>query len=221
MAERLPNFQLVDENGYPTKAFIGWLRDERERTADKIASVDSVVNDIDTRLSNEITDRQNAVNAVANAGDGTGTTDADNYSGVSTSGTTWVTAVTNTVTPTGAGSYTFSVNPSLSIGALDAGTSFTGAWRIVEEQTGGGTPVTKASGTFAASYTPASTAPLGEGSSEVITIPAVMQLTFNSLPAAPITSSYAVQADLRFEIQRTSGSNNATGLAGSMSTSWA
>lgn len=162
------------------------------------------------------------------SGDGTGTSNSTVYSGGVSSGATWVAIATTSLTPTGAGFYTISVLPDLAIYGhlsndnLGLPATFNGNYRLVEEETGGGTPVTLYTGTFTVSYTPASTVDFGEGGGGSIEVPESWGVTFNSLPASPIASNYTVQSDIRLEIQRSSGSNEITspGLSGSMMVQW-
>lgn len=184
------------------------------------------------QLANEATARAAGDAAVAGSGDGTGTSNSTTFSGKTSSGTTWVPLATVTVTPTGAGNYTFAPYADLPTGHLDnespLGATFNGNWRIVEEENGGGTPVTVDSGAFSISYTAAQVTG-GEGG-EPIRIPAFWITTFTGLPSASDTfaNTYdSIPVDLRFEIQRASGTNEISqvsgsgGLSGSFGVSWA
>jgi hypothetical protein len=181
------------------------------------SNVNSGVNQIATQLAAANASRATADSALSakidSGGGGAGaTSDADLYSDKTTSGTTWVTLVTNSVEPTGAGFYDFVVGIFADAARLSSGTEFLADWRIVEEETGGGTPVTIASGVFGVVYT--------FGGEE---FPSYSTIFVDDLPAAPIASTYVTQVDLRFEIRRGSGSNDiiAPGLSGSMSVEWA
>jgi hypothetical protein len=167
-----------------------------------------------------------AVQAAASGGGGS-TTNAVAFSGGVSSGATWVTIATVTLTPTGAGgdySITVNTDQSISGGLSDDGTvdtSFAGNWRIREELTSGGTEYTLDSGTFTVDYT----APINEIEAGIpITIPATWTTAFTGLPltAVLIAANNSAQSDIRFEIQRASGTNNITspGLSGSMSVVW-
>jgi len=167
-----------------------------------------------------------AVQAAAGGGSGT-TSNAAAFSGGVSSGATWVTICTVTLTPTGAGgdySITVNTDQSISGGLSDDGTvdtSFSGNWRIREELTSGGTEYTLDSGTFEVAYT----APINESEAGILfTIPASWTVSFTDLPltAVLIPANEGAQVDIRLEIQRASGTNEITapGLSGSMQVVW-
>lgn len=160
--------------------------------------------------------------AIRNAGDGTGAGNSNIYTNKTSSGATWVTLVTVTVTPGGAGGdYTISAVPDglFSGGISDFGV-FNGNWRIIEELTGGGTEHLLASGTFQLSYTPEQVYG-GEGGGPIV-IPASWFAFWDGLPTTAIAANEAAQVDIRFEIQRASGANEITapGLSGAMTVTW-
>jgi len=167
-----------------------------------------------------------AVQAAASGGGGS-TSNAAAFSGGVSSGATWVTICTVTLTPGGAGgdySITVYTDQSINGGLSDDGTvdtSFLGNWRIIEELTGGGTEYTLDSGTFDVTYTAA----INEVEAGIpITIPATWTTSFTGLPltAVLIAANNSAQSDIRLEIQRASGINEITapGLSGSMSVVW-
>lgn len=167
-----------------------------------------------------------AVAAAASGGAATTSNGANFVNGVS-SGATWVTICTVQLTPTGAGGdYSITVNTDAIInGALsDDGTvdtAFYGNWRIREELTSGGTEYTLDSGTFEVGYTAAvETSEAGIP----FTIPESWVTSFTGLPltAVLIAANEGAAVDIRFEIQRASGTNNITapGLSGSMTVTW-
>lgn len=161
--------------------------------------------------------------ALSDGTDGTTASNSGVFSGGLTSGTTWVSLVSVTVTPGGAGGdYTITVSPDYAfVGYLDdevpSGGTFSGNWRVIEELTGGGTEYTLDSGTFSVTVTPAYT-------EEVmgITYPRTVDLVFTGLPSGLIAANNAAQSDIRFEIQRASGTNEivAPGLSGALSVTW-
>jgi hypothetical protein len=188
-------------------------------TADRAAAIARDAAEQAARIANDI-----AVGAGGTGDPGEATSGNDSYSGVVSSGTTWITAATVTITPTGAGNYTIDVLADMFAEMdtiLSAGTEFNGNWRIREEENGGGTPVTLDTGAFVVTITPEETFG-GEGGPPV-TVGPYVTVSFTGLPSAPIASSYAVMTDIRFELQRASGSNEiiAPGLSGSMAVSWA
>jgi len=167
-----------------------------------------------------------AVQAAASGGGGT-TSNAAAFSGGVSSGATWVTIATVTLTPTGAGGdYSITVNTDafISGGLSDDGTvdtSFSGNWRIREELTGGGTEYTLDSGTFTVDYAAA----IAESEAGIpFTIGPFWTTSFTGLPltAVLIPANEGAQVDIRLEIQRASGTNEITapGLSGSMSVTW-
>jgi len=167
-----------------------------------------------------------AVQAAAGGGAAM-TSNAVAFSGGLSSGSTWVTIATVTLTPTGAGgdySITAYIDGTISGGLSDDGavdTSFAGNWRIREELTGGGTEYTLDSDTFSVDYTaPQSFIEAGIP----FDIPAIWAVNFAGLPltAVLIPANEGAQVDIRLEIQRASGTNEITapGLSGSMSVTW-
>jgi len=166
-----------------------------------------------------------AVQAAAGGGT-TATSNAAAFSGGVTSGATWVSICTVTLTPSGAGGdYAITVNAdefingSLSVETVTA--TFSGNWRIIEEITSGGTEYTLDSGTFSVSFTPEQS--VSEAGIS-FTIPASWLVAFTGLPVPTvlIAANNSAQSDIRLEIQRASGTNNITspGLSGSMSVVW-
>jgi len=160
--------------------------------------------------------------ALSGGTDGTGTSNSGIFSGGVTSGATWVSLVTVVVTPGGAGGdYTVTVTPDYaSAGYLNdepSGTTFSGNWRVIEELTGGGTEYTLDSGTFEITITPSYV-------EEVmgITYPRQADIVFTGLPSGLIAANNAAQSDIRFEIQRASGTNEivSPGLSGALSVTW-
>lgn len=166
--------------------------------------------------------------ASASVGDGSGVTNATPWSGGLASSAAWTPIATVTLTPGGAGGdYTISLVPDSYInGALSDGLSggttpavFNGAWRLVEELSGGGTEHVLASSIFTVTFTPQEVSvEFGGG----IIIPETYLVEFSSLPGAPIAANEAAQVDIRLEIQRDTGANAivAPGLSGSLSVTW-
>ena len=173
------------------------------------------------RIANDV-----AVQASASGGGGS-TSNAAAFSGGVSSGATWVTIATVTLTPTGAGgdySITATIDSLISGGLSDDGatdTSFSGNWRIREELTGGGTEYTLDSDVFSVDYTaPQSFIEAGIP----FDIPAFWAVSFTGLPLTNVlvAANEGAQVDIRLEIQRASGTNEITapGLSGSMSVTW-
>jgi hypothetical protein len=167
-----------------------------------------------------------AVQAAAGGGAAM-TSNAVAFSGGLSSGATWVTIATVTLTPTGAGgdySITAYIDGTISGGLSDDGTvdtSFAGNWRIREELTSGGTEYTLDSGTFTVDYAAA----VEESEAGIpFTIGPFWTTSFTGLPltAVLIPANEGAQVDIRLEIQRASGTNEITapGLSGSMSVVW-
>jgi len=167
-----------------------------------------------------------AVQAAAGGGAAM-TSNAVAFSGGVSSGATWVTIATVTLTPTGAGgdySITAYIDGTISGGLSDDGTvdtSFAGNWRIREELTSGGTEYTLDSGTFTVDYAAA----VEESEAGIpFTIGPFWTTSFTGLPltAVLIPANEGAQVDIRLEIQRASGTNEITapGLSGSMSVVW-
>jgi hypothetical protein len=166
--------------------------------------------------------------AASAAGSSGSTSNASVFSAKTSSGATWVVLTTVTLTPGGAGGdYSITVNTDQYIsGGLsdDGGTSavsFAGNWRIIEELTSGGTEYTLDSGTFTVDYAPAET--YSEGGIPY-TVGPFWTTSFTGLPltAVLIPANENAQVDIRFEIQRASGTNEITspGLSGSMTVVW-
>jgi len=163
--------------------------------------------------------------AAAAAGSSGGTSNANVFSNGVSSGATWVSICTVTLTPSGAGGdYSITVNTDLYIsGGLSddggAAVSFSGNWRIIEELTGGGTEYTLDSGTFTVDYSPAEI--YSEGGIPY-TVGPFWTATFAGFAAGLIPANNSAQSDIRFEIQRASGTNEITspGLSGSMTVVW-
>lgn len=168
-----------------------------------------------------------AANAAAAAGSSGGTSNATVFSTGVSSAATWVPIATVTLTPTGAGgdySITTLFDQYISGGLSDDGgaaVSFAGNWRIREELTGGGTEYTLDSGTFTVDYAPAET--YSEGGIPY-TVGPFWTTSFTGLPltAVLIPANEGAQVDIRFEIQRASGTNEITapGLSGAMTVTW-
>jgi hypothetical protein len=167
-----------------------------------------------------------AVQAAAGGGAAM-TSNAVAFSGGVSSGSTWVTIATVTLTPTGAGgdySITAYIDGTISGGLSDDGTvdtSFAGNWRIREELTSGGTEYTLDSDTFTVDYAAA----VEESEAGIpFTIGPFWTTSFTGLPltAVLIPANEGAQVDIRLEIQRASGTNEITapGLSGSMSVTW-
>jgi hypothetical protein len=167
-----------------------------------------------------------AVQAAAGGGGGM-TSNGVAFSGGVTSGATWVTIATVTLTPTGAGgdySITATIDSTISGGLSDDGsvdTVFYGNWRIREELTGGGTEYTLDSDVFQVDYTaPQSLIEAGIP----FDIPEIWAVNFTGLPLTNVlvAANEGAQVDIRLEIQRASGTNEITapGLSGSMSVTW-
>lgn len=216
---KLPAGPVIDlKTGELTLAWRRFFEGERGGASITVTNFNSSIAALNARLAAEEAARLAGLTAVESSGDGSGTTNSALWSAKGTSGTTWVTLATCTVTPTGAGTYTFTISPDAATGRTDPAPSdgqdltFLGNWRVVEEETGGGTPVVKASGTF-------SVYQLADSSFGGFVLPGFTTVLFNSLLTS-VANTYSVQADLRFEVQRASGTNNAAGLSGSMLVSW-
>lgn len=209
-------------DGRLTQAVIDWILDSDRETESNIGSVlsgqaqaQAIIN---ARLAAEEAARAAGDQALAGSGDGTGTTDSDAWYLATTSAATWVTASTLMVTPTGAGTYTFSFSAaeysaSTNPAPTTAPTTFNGNWRIVEEESAGGTPVTLRTGAFTVQSFP-------EQAVEGGVLPAYSLTEFTG-SMAPVASNYTVLTDLRLELQRASGSNEAINLSGTFGVNWA
>jgi len=167
-----------------------------------------------------------AVQAAAGGGAAT-TSNGVAFSGGVSSGATWVTIATVTLTPGGAGgdySITATIDPVISGSLSDDGTvdtAFYGNWRIREELTSGGTEYTLDSDVFQVDYAAAQSfteAGIPFDIAETWTV------NFTGLPlsAVLVAANNSAQSDIRLEIQRASGTNEITapGLSGSMSVTW-
>lgn len=220
--------KIINEDGTPTEWFRNGFNALLLRTGTEnentILGVINGAAELQAQIDAANAARIAGDQATGSGGDGTGVTDGGIYSAGASSGTTWVTLKTLQVTPTGAGGdYTISITPDQlgtitpASGALDL---FSGNWRVIEELTGGGTEYTLDSGTFTVTYSPATTTEIGEGSDVVISIPAITQVTFVGLPSGLIAANEAAQVDIRFEIQRASGTTNVSALSGSMTVTW-
>jgi hypothetical protein len=167
-----------------------------------------------------------AVQAAASGGGGA-TSNGVAFSGGVSSGATWVTIATVTLTPGGAGgdySITATIDGTISGGLSDDGTvdtAFYGNWRIREELTSGGTEYTLDSDTFTVDYAAAQSF-IEAGIP--FDIPESWTVNFTGLPltAVLVAANNSAQSDIRLEIQRASGTNEITapGLSGSMSVTW-
>lgn len=220
---------LINKDGTPQHWFLNAWNALVQRTGTENSNtILGIINGQQEIIAQQAADRAAAISrdaALSGSGDGTGTSNSTIYTNKSSSGTSWVTLTGVTVTPTGAGAYTITFTPDFvgttSDASASAVTIFNGNWRLVEEQTGGGTPVTLDSGAWYLQRTPPSYTYLGEGSTEVLYIPEIIDVLFTGLPTGPVTANYAVQSDIRMEIQRASGSNDATGMSGAISVTWA
>jgi hypothetical protein len=232
--EPLPAGPHIDlTTGNLTTALKDWLeRNISQNVANTIVQIGGVISgntQLQTQLAQERTDRiANDAAVAAAAGGGSGaTSNGAPFSGGVSSGATWVTICTVPLTPTGAGGdYSITVNTDQQIngGLSDDGSvavSFAGNWRIIEELTGGGTEHTLDSGTFTVDYTPVES--YTEGGLPYDVGP-FWTTAFTGLPltAVLIPANESAAVDIRFEIQRASGSNNITapGLSGSMAVVW-
>ena len=237
MSSNVPFLQVgmkvINDDGTPVEWFRNaWnsllLRTGTE-TDNSVGGIISGAAELQAQIAAEAAARiaGDAAIAASAAGSMTGTSNANVFSGGVSSGATWVSICTVTLTPSGAGgdySITVSTDLYISGGLSDDGAgavSFSGNWRIIEELTGGGTEYTLDSGTFEVNYAPAET--FSEGGIPY-TVGPFWTTSFTGLPltAGLIAANNSAQSDIRFEIQRASGSNNITapGLSGSMSVVW-
>jgi len=232
--EPLPAGPHIDlATGSFTTAMKDWLeRNIAQNVSNTIVQVGGVISgntQLQEQLAQERADRianDAAVQAAAGGGSGA-TSNGAAFSGGVSSGATWVSICTVPVTPTGAGGdYSITVNADQLIngGLSDDGSvavSFAGNWRIIEELTGGGTEHVLDSGTFSVDYTPVES--YTEGGLPYDVGP-FWTTDFTGLPltAVLIPANEGAAVDIRFEIQRASGSNNITapGLSGSMAVVW-
>jgi hypothetical protein len=204
---------------------IRWLLESDYSADTRIGSINSGVTQAMAQLTQEREERITAdatLQVGVSSGGGTGTSNSTVYRDGLSSGATWVTIATVTLTPTGAGGdYTIDLVPNAFInGALSAGTVFNGNWKVTEELTGGGTEHTLESGTFTVTYTPESSEG-GEGGDPIV-FPEYWTVEFTGLPSGLIAANEAAQVDIKLQIQRASGTNNVTapGLSGSMTVEW-
>lgn len=231
-----PRQFVYSDTGRLTEEAFRWLENFRFGSANSIGSIlsgqSAAAAQNAARIAAEAASRIAGDSAVSGTGDGTGVSDSRVFSAKTSNGSTWVTLVTCMVTPSSSGGdYTFNVLPDAFIdGSLDnegpAGAVFNGNWRIVEEENGGGTPITLDSGTFTVTYTPQQTILLTyEGGSSTEVVPESWTVSFSGLPGSgdQIATNYdSIVVDLRLEIQRASGTNEITapGLSGSMGAAW-
>lgn len=220
--------KIVNEDGTPIEwfrnGFNALLLRTGTETSNSILGVINGATELQEQLAAEAAARIAGDQATGSGSDGTGVTNGGTYVNGTSSGTSWVTLKTLTVTPTGAGGdYTISITPD-QLGTITPASggadTFSGNWRVIEELTGGGTEYTLDSGTFTISYSPATTTEIGEGSDVVISIPSITQAVFDGLPSGLIAANEAAQVDIRFEIQRASGSTEVSALSGSMIVTW-
>ena len=235
MTENVPFLQvglkITNDDGTPVEWFRNaWnallLRTGTE-TDSSVGGIISGAAELQAQIAAEAAARiaGDAAVAAAAAGSSGGTSNAGVFSGGVSSGATWVSICTVTLTPSGAGGdYSITVNTDLYIsgGLSDDGAgpvSFSGNWRIIEELTGGGTEYTLDSGTFSVDYSPAEI--YSEGGIPY-TVGPFWTATFAGFAVGLIPANNSAQSDIRFEIQRASGTNEITspGLSGSMTVVW-
>jgi hypothetical protein len=222
---------LIDlKTGFITEPWLRWLEGRAVSSQAGIGSLISGFNQAQQQNAARDAAEQAARIAgdAASQGGGSGaTSNSAPFSGGVSSGTTWVTIGTVTLTPTGAGGdYTITVTPDVFInGHLSnegpAGATFTGNWRVREELSAGGTEYTLDSGTFTITYTAENVIELGEGGGTVV-VPEQWEVAFTGLPSGLIAANEGAQVDIRLEIQRASGTNEITapGLSGAMMVVW-
>lgn len=223
--------KVINDDGTPVEWFRNaWnsllLRTGTE-TDNSVGGIISGAAELQAQIAAEAAARiaGDAAVAAAAAGSSGGTSNAGVFSGGVSSGATWVSICTVTLTPSGAGGdYSITVNTDLYIsgGLSDDGAgavSFSGNWRIIEELTGGGTEYTLDSGTFTVDYAPAEI--YSEGGIPY-TVGPFWTVAFAGFAAGLIPANNSAQSDIRFEIQRASGTNEITtpGLSGSMTVVW-
>jgi hypothetical protein len=196
----------------PSEGFRRYVVDSIGSNSARITNVNSGVSQLKVIQDNDRASRITGDDAVRNSGgDGTGTTDSDIYSGDS-SGTAWVTLATLQVTPVSAGGqYTFNMQPNAVIGGvISADGLFDGEFRLVEEESGGGTPVVLVSGGLIYANE------LTEGG-VVVVIPADTFIP----PSDPYPNNYdGIMVDIRLEFRRDTGSNEITAVTGAISVEW-
>ena len=224
---------IIDQDGRPHEWFRNaWnslvLRTGTETTNSLIGVINGAT-ELRERIDAEAAARIAGDQATAAVGDGTGVTNGGTYASGASSGTTWVTLKTLTLTPTGAGGdYAISIVPDETMGVIEPASGdvdiFYGDWRVIEELTGGGTEHVLDSGTFEVEFTPEFSqyvgAGMGPGSPEYVVIPDITAVVFTGLPSGLIAANEAAQVDIRFEIRRASGSNNVSALSGAMTVTW-
>lgn len=180
----------------------------------------------------ELQDQLEAVNAARIAGDaalqtagsggGGSTTNSTVFSGGVSSGATWVQLAVVTITPGGAGGdYAITLTFDATInGALSGNpllpAEFLGEWRLVEEETGGGTEYILDSDDVQVEYTPRSDA--GDGGAGTVKR---YDVSFVA-PASSYAANNSAQSDIRLEFRRKNGTNEITapGLSGALSVTW-
>lgn len=221
--------KIINEDGTPTEWFRNGFNALLLRTGTETdSSITGVINgaaELRSQIAAEAAARIAGDQAAGSSGTGAGVSNGGTYSSGASSGATWVTLKSLTVTPTGAGGdYTITVTPDLYLatitpasGGLD---NFSGNWRVIEELTSGGTEHVLDSGAFTVAFTPESSIYIGEGLNEYVVIPAMIYIEFTGLPSGLIAANEAAQVDIRFEIQRASGSNNVSDLSGAMTVTW-
>lgn len=234
----VPYLRVDDRPFNPDGRPAQWFRDAwnelvRRTGGESTNAILGVINGHTQLSDQQAADRAASVSrdaGLAGTGDGTGTSDSDIFTGQASNGATWVTLVTNQVTPTGAGNYKFTAGDGLQVMAdlagtgISSGTVFSGNWRIRESD--GVTPVVKDSGTFTATYFPEVVEEHGGegGDPFTITYLAYFEFAFVGLPGPTdtVANTYnGAPTDLTFEIQQASGANDISGLCGSMKTVWA
>lgn len=210
--------------GNATEAFRRFILGERGRVNNVNSGSSARIAQLEDQLAQERADRIAKDAALQSGVAGAGGGAASNgtvFTGIVSSGATWVVASTVTLTPGGAGGdYTvdvvadYYVNGHLSV-ETPAGGVFNGNWRLIEEVTTGGTEYTLATGTFQFTYIPRQ---IEAG----FTIPESWTVEFLSLPSGLLPANNSAQSDIRLEIQRASGTNEiiAPGLSGSLGVVW-
>lgn len=220
---------IVDKDGAPLEWFRnGWnallLRTGTE-TDNNILGVINGAAELRAQIQSEAAARIAGDQATGSGGDGSGTSNGGTYASVSVTDATWVVAKSLTVTPGGAGGdYTVTVTPDVAQGLISPASgqidNFYGNWRIREEETAGGTEYTLASGTWQATYTPESLIYIGEGRDEYVSSPSFMEVIFTGLPTGLLAANNSAQVDIRFELNRASGTTTIALLSGAMTVNW-
>jgi hypothetical protein len=225
------NTPVLQQNGLMDPAWYRYFSGQRSGVRNYTGGNAVRIAQLEAQLAAERAARIAADNALQGGITGSGGASTSNsvvFSGGLSSGASWVTIATVTLTPSGAGGdYTITVTPDdYIVGSLsDAGaslTTFNGNWRIREELTAGGTEYTLDSGVFTVSFFPETVTEYGEGGSGSIVFPAYYLVVFTGLPSGLIAANEGAQVDIRLEIQRASGTNEITapGLGGSVSVVW-